>query len=91
MVVITGPKQSAQKPLGGARPHKDQASNGSRQCVYSLGRRGSLQSKGLDGLDVVVSSVARAVAPFFDFVQNLTDFMQAVGRVQRLVSPVLRR
>jgi hypothetical protein len=28
---------------------------------------------------------------FFDFVQNLTDFMQAVGRVERLVSPVLRR
>jgi hypothetical protein len=33
----------------------------------------------------------QSISLFFDFVQNLTDFMQAVGRVQRLASPVLRR
>jgi hypothetical protein len=34
---------------------------------------------------------ARISRQFFDFVQNLTDFMQAVGRAQRLFSPVFRR
>jgi hypothetical protein len=33
----------------------------------------------------------KSTAAFFDFVQNLTDFMQAISRAQRLVSPVFRR
>jgi hypothetical protein len=42
-------------------------------------------------LGPIGAAATRIRRQFFDFVQNLADFMQAVGRAQRLVSPVFRR
>jgi hypothetical protein len=39
----------------------------------------------------IIGHTHTLTAAFFDFVQNLTDFMQAISRAQRLVSPVFRR
>lgn len=62
-VVITGSKQTAQKPIGGARPHKDPVSNGSRRCACSLERRSSVRSLSIGPYTDLPAWMSRSAAP----------------------------